>query len=82
LSYTKEERGMAKYRVHMINTVSTSVEVEAENPEAAIEAAYGSEKMPGGMTYGAFGSNSVDDGEWEPAAVTDENHTEVWKAEV
>jgi hypothetical protein len=67
------------FTVHLINTVSTAVEVEVDNYEAAIEAAYDSEDMPGSITIGAFGRASVDDGEWMPDAVTDEGGDEVWR---
>jgi len=69
------------YNVHLIETVSTTVTVDADSPEAAIDLAYESNDMPGSMGYGAFGSASVDEaGEWEAAAVTNENGDEVWVA--
>lgn len=69
-----------KYRVYVQNVVSASVEVETDDgPEAAIEAAYQSHKMPGPITVGAFGgSASVDDGDWEPFEVYDEAGATVW----
>lgn len=62
---------MTQYRVQLVMTVSTSVPVVTKNAEAAIDAAFESDKMPGSMTYGAFGDASVDEaGEWLPVAVT------------
>lgn len=69
---------MAKFRVHMTNVVSTSIEVEADDAEDAIEKAYDSNDMPGSIGIGAFGSTSVDDSDWEASAVTDEFGDEVW----
>lgn len=70
---------MAKYTVHLTQTVSTAVNVEAGSPEEAVELAYDSPDMPGSMTYGAFGDASVDEsGEWMAVAVTDGNGEEVW----
>lgn len=69
---------MTRFTVHLIQTVSAAVEVEADDYEAAIEAAYQSDDMPGSITYGAFGSACVDGGDWEPASVEDENGVEVW----
>lgn len=72
---------MMKYSVHMTMEVSSVVEVEADSPDEAVEKAYDSDDMPGGITIGAFGSASVDEsGEWEPQAVTDENYKTVWVA--
>lgn len=69
---------MPKFTVHLINTVSASVTVEADSPEDAIDKAYESDDMPGGITVGAFGSNSVDDEEWMPSSVSDSNLKTVW----
>jgi hypothetical protein len=69
---------MPKYTVYMTNTVSTAIDVEADDPEAAIDAAYESDDMPGGITVGAFGSQSVDDGDWQPDSVLDADHNQVW----
>lgn len=70
---------MPKFNVHLIEVVSTTVTVEADNPGHAMELAYESDDMPGSMTYGAFGQASVDEaGEWEVDSVTDENGDEVW----
>ena len=67
-----------KYWVHIINTVSTVVEVEAGSVEEALDAWYDSPECPGAITVGAFGPNSVDDGDWEPTAITDESGAQVW----
>jgi hypothetical protein len=70
---------MPMYSVMVRMSISAVVEVEAETPEEAIELAYDSSDMPGGITIGAFGSASVDeDGEWEPWTVTDEDGRTVW----
>jgi hypothetical protein len=67
-----------KYSVYVQNTVSAVVDVEANDPEAAIAAAFQSSDMPGSIGQGAFGSVSVDDGEWEPFEVYDEAGAVVW----
>lgn len=72
---------MPTYRVFMTQEVSTVVEVEADNPEAAVEAAFNSPKMPGSITQGAFGGGGVDGTEWEARVVMDETDAEVWKGE-
>lgn len=73
---------MAQYTVHFSTTVSTAVTIEADDPQAAIEAAYDSPDMPGSMVHGAFGSASVDEsGEWLAVVVTDDNGNEVWAAD-
>lgn len=69
---------MPQYTVHLVNTVSTTVTVEADDPDAAIDAAWSSEDMPGSITIGAFGPVGVDDGDWQPVAVTDASGAEVW----
>lgn len=61
-----------KYNVHLVQTISTSVEVEAGSVEEALEKVYDSPDMPGSITQGAFGQASVDEsGEWEPVTVYD-----------
>lgn len=71
---------MPAYTVTMQLIVSTTVEVEADNPEAAIEAAYQSDNMPSTIGHGAFGQASVDEaGEWEPNEVYEGNAV-VWAA--
>lgn len=71
---------MPRFTVHLIQTVSAAVEVEADDYEAAIEAAWQSPGMPGSITVGAFGmGNTVDGGEWDAWAVSDENGDEVWR---
>ncbi len=67
-----------KYRVYLQNVVSTTIDVDAEDPEAAIDAAYQSRDMPGSITVGAFGGKSVDDGDWQPFEVYDEADSVVW----
>lgn len=71
---------MPKFNVHLIETVSTVVTVEADSYDEAMELAYDSPDMPGGITVGAFGQASVDeDGEWTAVAVSDENGEDVWR---
>lgn len=63
---------MPTYSVHIIQTVSTSVEVEADSVEEVLEKYYDSPGMPASITVGAFGAASVDEaGEWEPVAIYD-----------
>jgi len=69
---------MPEFTVHMTMVVSTGVTVEADNPDAAIDAAYNSREMPGTMGHQAFGDASVDESEWEPASVSDATGEEVW----
>lgn len=66
-----------KYTVHFVMEVSTAVEVEAEDAEAAVELAYESPKMPGSMSHNAFGRASVGESEWRSVAVSDESGEEV-----
>ncbi len=71
-----------KYNVHLIQTVSTAVEVEADSVEEALERVYDSPDMPGSITVGAFGPACVDaDGEWAPVAVfgSDNPDVPVWE---
>lgn len=70
---------MPKFIVHLTQTVSCAVEVEADDYDAAIDAAFDSPDAPGSITYGAFGRASVDGGDWEVTAVSDENGNEVWQ---
>ncbi len=64
-----------KYAVHMTQTVSTAVEVEAASVGSAFEKANYSDDMPGSITHGAFGQASVDEaGEWTPVSVYDVNN--------
>jgi len=69
---------MAEYTVHLTMVVSTGVTVEADDPDAAIDAAYHSPEMPGTMSHQAFGDALVDESEWEPASVSDAAGEEVW----
>ena len=70
---------MTTYTVHLISTVSTSIDVEADDPEAAIDAALESRDMPGSITYGAFGNGvSVDhSGDWNAVEVSEGDEV-VW----
>ena len=53
---------MPKYDVYLVAVASTVVEVEAEDKEAAIEAAYQQ-----GLPYAGYGSD-FELGEWELAS--------------
>jgi hypothetical protein len=63
-----------------MQTVSTSVTVDAETPEEAIYAIDQSDDMPGSITHNAFGSGAAVDeaGEWAAYSVTDADGAEVW----
>lgn len=68
-----------KYTVHLTQTVSTAVEVEADSVEEALENVYDADDMPGSITHGAFGQASVDEsGEWTPVEVYDADNKTVW----
>jgi hypothetical protein len=71
---------MPQYRVGITQTVSSSVLVEAESPEAAASEFYNSPDMPGSITVGAFGSycNVDEAGEWEASEVLDAKGNIVW----
>lgn len=70
---------MPTFNVHLTETVSTTVTVEADDYQAAMEAAWDSDNMPGSITYGAFGQAPVDEaGDWEVFQVTDESGDVVW----
>lgn len=63
-----------KYRVHMIHSVSTNVDVEAESVEDAIDEALCQAPSPTNVS-----NHGVDPaGDWEECAVYDEGGTEVW----
>lgn len=69
-----------KYRVSMVQTASTMVEVEAEDIDDAIDKAW--QEAPGGLCAQCSGWNNppgVDlAGEWEASVVYDEHDHEVW----
>jgi len=69
---------MAVFTVHLNMIVSTGVTVVADDVDAAIEAVYDSPKMPGSMSFRAFGDASVDESEWLPSSVSDAAGEEVW----
>lgn len=73
-----EDQPMTRYTVHLTATVSTSVEVDAEDPQEAIDAAFNVPGMPPGMTYQAFGDVSVDVSDWDAAEVMGESGASVW----
>lgn len=71
---------MPTFRVHFVNTVSATVKVEADDYNEAIELAYDSPDMPGGITVGAFGVNhDIDDGEWTVNSVSDVDGKTVYR---
>lgn len=69
---------MPTFRVNLVNTVSATVEVEADSIEDALDAVYDSDKFPGSVTIGAFGPAAVDESQWEPTSVTDAAGRTVW----
>lgn len=74
---------MPTFKVHIVQTVSAVVEVEAETAEeAALEEFYNSEQMPSSISYGAFGTHArVDEaGQWEATSV-ELDGKEVWTGE-
>lgn len=71
-----------RYSVHLVQTVSTTVEVEADSVDKALDQVYDSPDMPGSITHGAFGQASVDEsGEWSPVAVYESDNWDkpVWE---
>jgi hypothetical protein len=73
-----------RYSVHLTETISTTVEIEAATVEEALENVYNSPDMPGSITVGAFGQASVDEsGDWEPVIVYDtaDWNKPVWEAD-
>lgn len=72
-----------RYAVHLVQTVSTTVTVDAATVEEALEKVYDSPDMPGAITHGAFGQASVDAAsEWDPVVVYDADNwdTPLWEA--
>jgi len=70
---------MATFHVTVTNTVSTTIAVEADSADEAADKVHESDRMPGGMTVGAWGYNSehVDSGDWVVATVADDKGTVV-----
>lgn len=71
---------MPKFHVHMNAIVSTTLTVEAEDYNEAIEKAY-EEGTPGlcAQCSGWGQKHSLDLGEFDPELVTDENDKVVWE---
>jgi hypothetical protein len=74
---------VATYRVHIVQTVSTSIEVETdeERPTSGRleELAWESDDWPGPIAIGAFGRISVDeDGEWHAVEITGPDGETYW----
>lgn len=71
-----------KYTVHMTSTLSTEVEIEAEDYDDAIDKAYDSEGMPPDICAYCSGWgqswNMDTSGEWEPQEVTNADDKVVW----
>jgi hypothetical protein len=72
---------MAKFTVYLTQTVSTSVEVEADDREEAIEQALQSDAMPPGLCAYCSGYgrpwNMDMAGDWDVSEVTDADGNEV-----
>ncbi len=64
-----------KYTVHFTSTASTSVTLEAGDPEEAIDKAY--EELHVFVCHQCAEEFDIA-GEWEPYVVDDENGREVW----
>lgn len=69
-----------KYRVAMVQTASTMVEVEAEDVDDAIDKAW--QEAPGGLCAQCSGwghGPGIDlAGDWEPSEVFDDQNNQVW----
>lgn len=65
---------MPEYTVHMIQTVSTAVTVEADDQDAAAEAAWEQAPSPTNST-----NTGIDpSGDWTEVSISDENGVEIW----
>lgn len=70
-----------RFTVYFNATTTISVDVEAEDAEAAIDLAY--EELPGGLCIHCSGwdkSWGRDEGEFEPDSVSDATGEDVWTA--
>ncbi|WP_053208297.1 hypothetical protein [Jiangella muralis] len=74
----KDQPTMNRYTVLLTNTVSSAVAVDAGDVDGALDTYHESDNMPGGITVGAFGPADVDDSDWQPYSVVDENGDTVW----
>lgn len=71
---------MPKYRLYLQNIVSTTVKIEAESIDAAMDEVWKSDDCPGAITAGAFGRGDVDDSDWAVYSVNDaETGEELWR---
>lgn len=70
---------MATFTVHMVSTISTAVEVEAEDWEEALE--LGEVQTPGPLCY-SCSSDKDDPGEWAPVEVTNDEGLVLWREEL
>lgn len=65
---------MNTYRVHLTMTVSTNVEVEAEDQDEAVELAV--QRAPSATNSTNHGID--ESGEWTEVSITDETGEEIW----
>ncbi|MCT9933509.1 hypothetical protein N5079_25170 [Planotetraspora sp. A-T 1434] len=66
---------MAKYRIRFAGTVTTTVEVEAETREDAIEAAF--EDLPGSLCQECAGHYDLDQGSLDVAIDSETGEQEI-----
>ena len=71
---------MAKYTVYLTTTATTAVEVDAENPDEALDKAYdaGMPTICAQCSGWGKGYNLDMDGEWEASEVINANDQVVW----
>lgn len=71
---------MATFNVHLEAVTGVSVEVEADDPEAAIDIAFEQGSFQGlcHQCAGYRGKWGKEEGEYEPKAVTNAEGDEVW----
>lgn len=73
---------MPKFRVTLQQMASTVIEVDADNPEAAIEAAYADEPRLCASCAGHGNPPGIGlDYDWEATVVKDEDGRTVWSEE-
>lgn len=70
----------AQYIVHITQTVSCSLKVEASSLEDVFDTYYESDGMPGSITIGAFGYGATVDesGEWMVGEIEDSTGAVLW----
>lgn len=67
---------MSEYKVWFTQSASTAMTVEAEDPDAAIDAAY-DHGLPSGLCHRCACEFDMS-GDWEPDVVEDSGGNEVW----